>query len=116
MGENKDREGELIYAERNVEIRTFPNAPDEHSVWIGEAYFVLQRGYLDQFALSTWPSELERALENYDSLIPYALKKAKVSPTEFALILARAKAKELQDEVTEARGEIQNLESLARTE
>ena len=116
MSEDQDRQGEPIYAEGKVEIRTFPNAPDEHSVWIGEDYFVLQRGCLDQFALSTLPSNLEHALDNYDSMIPYALKKAKVSPTEFALILARAKAKELQDEVSAAYSEIRNLEDLARTE
>lgn len=116
MSENQARQGEPIYAEGNVEIRTFPNAPDEHSIWIGEDYFVLQRGCLDQFALSTRPSNLEHALGNYDSMIPYSLKKAKVSPTEFALILARAKAKELRDEVNEAYSEIRNRDDVLRQE
>jgi len=116
MSENQIREGEPIYAEGKIEIRTFPNGPDEHSVWIGEDYFVLQIGCLAHFALSTPPSRLERALDNYDPMIPYSLKKAKISPTEFALILARAKAKELQDEVNSAYSEIRNLEEMAKNE
>ena len=116
MNQN-ERPGEPIYTEGPIEIRYFPNSNfDEHNVWIGKNYFLFQRGCLEHFAINTLHNRLSEALNNYDAMITHSLKEAKITPTEFALILARARAKELQDEVSASYGQIRNLEDIARVQ
>ena len=100
-----EREGELIYSEEGVEVRTFPNRPGDYNVYIGEGlgnYFLFQRGSLEQFAERTPMRKLEEGLRNYNERINPALKENNLSPEQFALILARTRIKSLQAELDHA--------------
>jgi len=110
MTETEEREGKLIYREGKIEVRTFPNDSDAHSVWIGNEYFLFLRGCLEQFAERTHSENLEGALDNYNHRIPYVLKEKDVSPETFALVLARARIKELNEQVSDAYDKINSLE------
>ena len=92
--EKEDLEGELIYQEGKVQVRTHPRDPEAHNVWIGDNYLLLQRGCLEHFAQRTSQEDLPFAFNNYNPNIPYILEQEKISPEGFALILARARLKE----------------------
>lgn len=109
MGKDDERAGKPIYKEGKVEIRTSPDDIDSHSVWVGDQYFLFQRGCLEQFATITPREGLERSLSNYNPLIPHVLKKESVSPEVFALILARARIKELDTQLSDAYNRMRNL-------
>lgn len=89
-----DREGERIYYEGKVEVRTHPRDPESHNVWVGDHYFLMQRGCLEQFAIRTPAHDLTFVFGNYNPIIPYVLDEERISPEGFALILARARLKE----------------------
>ena len=91
------REGKEVYSEGIVEIRTHDRDPEAHNVWINQNYFLFMRGCLEQFATRTPECDLERALGNYNPLLPFVLRKEQLSPKEFADILARSRAKEEDD-------------------
>lgn len=94
----EEREGKLIYKEGKIEVREFRDG-ESHNLWIGKDYFFLDRGCLQQFAERTPIEFLRSNLANYNQSFPYILDKEKVSPEGLALILARARARELNDEV-----------------
>ncbi|MDO9580214.1 MAG: hypothetical protein Q7J06_06545, partial [Bacteroidales bacterium] len=60
-------------------------------------YFLLQRGVLEEFVEHTPIDKLERALNNYDSRLPTFNSP---SVEGLVLILARARIKELEKEVS----------------
>jgi hypothetical protein len=110
MWESEEREGKPVYKEGPVEIRTFPNGgPDEHNVWIGENYFLFQRGILDEISIRTNPQRLEEKLDAYDYRINCVLKQEKITPQGFGLILAHASISELNKKLREAYDQINNL-------
>lgn len=90
----EEREGLLIYKEGVVQINAFPNDIEAHSVWIGDSYFLFQRGTLAELAERTPFSRIESFLDNYPKGSLDALKQVNVSPEQFALICTRARIKE----------------------
>lgn len=109
MEESDEREGEPIYRDGKIEIRTFPRDTEAHNVWIGKYYRLFQGGCLKQYATLTPAEDLRMAFGIYDPTIPYILKIEGVSPEKFALALARARVKELETQLSEAYGNIHNL-------
>lgn len=97
--DNDEREGRVIYATEKIEVRTFQRDPEAHSVWVGLDYILFQHGCLEQFALRTPPEQMQAHLANYNPSIPLILEKHSISPEGFALILARARAKELEQQL-----------------
>lgn len=93
----EEKEGKIIYNEGKIEVRTHDRDPDAHNIWIGDNYFLFQRGCLEQFAIRTQACDLERALGNYNPSIPYVLKQERVTPESFALVLSHALEKEEKD-------------------
>ena len=95
------REGKLIYQEGCVEVRTFPDNPSAHNVYIGdgenEDYFLFQRGILREFAEDIPVREIPTKLQNYDWKITQAIERRGMTPEEFVLILARARLNEERD-------------------
>lgn len=106
MGE---REGELIYREGHIEVRTLPRDIDAHSVWVGDDYFLLQRDVLKQFAEKTPTCLLRTDMDNYDFFLVHTLKQYQITPEEFALVLARARVRELDAQLSDAYGQMHDL-------
>jgi len=113
MGQD-EREGELIYENNHVQIRaTRVRGANEHDVWIGEHYFLFQRGCLREFAEVTDPARLRGGLRNYDPQIPFALDYYGVSEHEFALCLARARIEELKDMLRQTHSTVKAFRNFA---
>ncbi|MBM3247036.1 hypothetical protein FJZ17_00640 [Candidatus Pacearchaeota archaeon] len=98
MEANK-RDGRVIYATGEIEVRNFPRDPDAHSVWVGQDYLLFQHGCLEQFALRTPPEQMQAHLANYNPSIPSILEQHRISPEGFALVLARARVRELEHQL-----------------
>lgn len=93
---NDEREGQIIYQEGKVEVRTFPKDAEAHSIYIGDNFFLFQHRVLEQYAMRTAPEEMRVGLATYNLLIPHILDEEEISAESFALILARARIKEIE--------------------
>jgi len=92
-----EREGKPIYVEGKIEVRTHEMDPEAHNVWIGDNYFLFQRGCIEQFAERTPTINLRSSLRNYNFHVLHALDIEKVSLEHFALVLSKALEKERED-------------------
>lgn len=110
MGESDEREGHFIYKLGKVEVRDYPNGRDMHNVWIGENYFLLRTGWLEQFAEGTPIERFEIELKKYDRGITVALRREKIPVEQFALILARTRIRQLTATLNDTYGQIRSLE------
>lgn len=109
MGKNEEREGKSIYREGVVEVRTHPNDIYAHNVWVDDEYFLLQRGVLEQFAEKTQSRLLRTGMDILHFNLVNTLKQYQITPEEFVLILARARIKELDTQLSDAHREINSL-------
>ena len=74
MTEEYLREGEIIYQEGKIEIRTFPGGIDEHNIYIGDNYFLFPRGILKELSETTSQREIITKLNAFNPCIFSALK------------------------------------------
>jgi len=105
----QEKKGYPLYREGSVDIRQDTDTFSSHHIWIGENYFYLEAASLDRIALKTPVNELENAIERYDPKILHSLSTEKITPKDFALILARAKIKELKSELIEKESHLDSL-------
>ena len=96
---NKDqRQGKPIYEDGKIEVRTYFHDEEAHNLWVGDNYFLLQRGVLEEFVEKTPIERLSRVLDNYDPTLLMVLEESKISPEGLVLILARARINEVKNE------------------
>lgn len=114
MADEDMRRGDLLYENGNVQIRTNrARGAEEHDIWVGNYYFLFQRGVLREFAEVTDLARMRNALKNYDERLPFVLGDYRISEHEFALCLARARIVEFEEMLRQTHTTIEHFRNLS---
>ena len=92
-----DTEGKLIYKEAGIQVNTHPRDTEGHNIWINGKYFLFPRGILSQTAERQPVKDLTKLFTTFNSNILFTLEEEGISVETFALVLSRARIKELEE-------------------
>ena len=104
MDIDESRNGKIIYNEGPLEVRENIIDFNSHHLYIGQNYFLLQAGCLEEFAQRTPIGEIEKALNLYDPRIPFVLKENNISTNSFQSFLLKARLEEVEAQLRDSTG------------
>ena len=104
MAEGKDAiaPGEILYDGEGIKITRNQKNPEDHNLWIGDSYFYLQRGVLEEVAVSDVRHVIDMMHTMSAGVMDFSLNNSRLAYSDLAVAFSQARIEELEGMLADA--------------